>query len=78
LNRPIPLVRNFTENLMAYALGRRLEYYDQPTVRDITNQAEVNDYRLSSFIVGIVKSDAFQMQRAGVSVEVPLNEQKIH
>jgi len=78
LNRPIPLVRNFTENLMAYALGRRLEYYDQPTVRDITNQAEVNDYRLSSFIVGIVKSDAFQMQRAGVSVEVPLNEQEIH
>ena len=78
LNRPIPLVRNFTENLMAYALGRRLEYYDQPTVRDITNQAEVNNYRLSSFIVGIVKSDAFQMQRAGVSVEIPLNEQEIH
>ena len=77
-NRPIPLVRNFTENLMAYALGRRLEYYDQPTVRDITNQAEVNNYRLSSFIVGIVKSDAFQMQRAGVSVEIPLNEQEIH
>ena len=71
-------MRNFTENLMAYALGRRLEYYDQPTVRDITNQAEVNDYRLSSFIIGIVKSDAFQMQRAGVSVEIPLNEQEIH
>ena len=63
---------------MAYALGRRLEYYDQPTVRDITNQAEVDNYRLSSFIVGIVKSDAFQMQRAGVSVEIPLNEQEIH
>ena len=71
-------MRNFTENLMAYALGRRLEYYDQPTVRDITNQAEVNNYRLSSFIVGIVKSDAFQMQRAGMSVEIPLNEQEIH
>ena len=78
LNRPIPLVRNFTENLMAYALGRRLEYYDQPTVRDITDQAEVNDYRISSFVVGIVKSDAFQMQRAGASVEIPLNEQQIH
>ena len=63
---------------MAYALGRRLEYYDQPTVRDITDQAEVNDYRISSFVVGIVKSDAFQMQRAGVSVEIPLNEQEIH
>ena len=63
---------------MAYALGRRLEYYDQPTVRDITDQAEVDDYRVSSFIVGIVKSDAFQMQRAGASVEIPLNEQQIH
>ena len=63
---------------MAYALGRRLEYYDQPTVRDITDQAEVNDYRISSFVVGIVKSDAFQMQRAGASVEIPLNEPQIH
>jgi hypothetical protein len=78
LNRPIPLVRTFTENLMTYALGRRLEYYDQPTVRDITNQAEVNNYRLSSFILGIVKSDAFQMQRAGGSVQISLGEQEIH
>jgi hypothetical protein len=78
LNRPTPLVRTFTENLMAYALGRRLEYYDQATVRHITNQAEVNSYRLSSFILGIVKSDAFQMQRAGGSVQVPLGEQESH
>ncbi len=34
--RPTPLVRNFTENLMAYGLGRRVEYYDQPTIRAIT------------------------------------------
>ena len=31
LKRPMPLVRTFTENLMAYALGRRVEYFDQPT-----------------------------------------------
>jgi hypothetical protein len=78
LNRPIPLVRTFTENLMAYALGRRVEYYDQPTIRDITKLAEMNDYRLSSFILGVIKSDAFQMQRAGASVEMPLSEQEIH
>ena len=29
----------FTENLMAYALGRRVEYYDQPTVRAIVREA---------------------------------------
>jgi len=65
LARPIPLVRTFTQNLMAYALGRRVEYYDQPTVRAIVDRAERNGYRLSSFVVGIVESDAFQMQRAG-------------
>ncbi|MDX1493449.1 MAG: DUF1592 domain-containing protein [Longimicrobiales bacterium] len=67
LSRPIPLVRTFTQNLMAYALGRRVEYYDQPTVRAIVAEAEKNDYRISSFVLGIVESDAFQMQRAGAT-----------
>lgn len=62
--RPIPLVRNLTENLMAYALGRRVEYYDQPTIRKIASEAKANEYRISSFILGVVKSDAFQMKRA--------------
>jgi Protein of unknown function (DUF1592)/Protein of unknown function (DUF1588)/Protein of unknown function (DUF1585)/Protein of unknown function (DUF1587)/Protein of unknown function (DUF1595) len=63
LKRPEPLVRTFTENLMAYALGRRVEYYDQPTIRAITRAAEDNGYRISSFILGVVGSDAFQMKR---------------
>ena len=63
LRRPIPLIRTFTQNLMAYALGRRVEYFDQPTIRQIVREAEDNDYRMSSFFLGIVKSDAFQMQR---------------
>jgi hypothetical protein len=63
LNRPEPLVRNFTENLMAYALGRRVEYYDQPTIRAIASEAQENDYRVSSFILGVVTSDAFQRKR---------------
>jgi hypothetical protein len=66
LARPIPLVRTFTQNLMAYALGRRVEYYDQPTVRSIVRDAEEQDYRMSAFILGVAKSDAFRMQRAGV------------
>lgn len=62
--RPIPLVRTFTENLMAYALGRRVEFYDQPAIRAITRTAEADQYRMASFILGVVKSDAFQMKRA--------------
>ena len=63
LKRPIPLLRNFTSNLMAYALGRRVEYYDQPTVRAIVRDAEKDDYAMSTFILGVVRSDAFRMKR---------------
>ena len=62
MKRPIPLVRTFTENLMAYALGRRVEYFDQPTVRAIVREAETDKYKMASFILGVVKSDAFQMK----------------
>ena len=72
--RPTPLVRNFTENLMAYALGRRVESYDQPTVRAIARSAEVGNYKMSSFIIGVVKSDAFRMKR--VEPEAPTTETK--
>jgi len=65
LRRPIPLIRTFTQNLMTYALGRRVEYFDQPTVRSIVRDAEEQGYVMSAFILGIVMSDAFQMQRAG-------------
>ncbi len=64
MKRPIPLMRAFAENLMAYGLGRRIEDYDQPTIRAIVKQAESQDYRLSSFIMGIVKSSAFLNKRA--------------
>ena len=64
LKRPAPLVRTFAENLMAYALGRRVEYFDQPAIRAIAKAAEANQYKMSSFILGVIKSDAFQMKRS--------------
>ena len=63
LKRPIPLVRNFTEQLLSYAIGRPVEYFDQPTVRAIARAAEANDYKTSSLVMGIVKSDVFQMRQ---------------
>jgi hypothetical protein len=50
MERQESLVRNFTQNLMAYGLGRRVEYYDMPQVRQIVRQAEEQDYAMSSFI----------------------------
>ena len=64
LKRPLPLVREFTANLMAYALGRRVEYFDMPTVRKIVADAAEDDYRMSALIMGIIMSDAFRMKDA--------------
>ncbi len=60
LKRPVPMLRTFTENLMAYALGRRVEHYDQPRIREIVREAEASDYRMSAFILGVARSPAFQ------------------
>ena len=60
LSRPEVFYRIFTENLMAYGLGRRVEYYDMPTVRRIVRGAADNDYRFSSFVLGVVESPAFR------------------
>jgi mono/diheme cytochrome c family protein len=56
--------QTFTEYLMTYALGRRVEYFDMPTVRGIEHDASLKNYKFSSFVLGIVKSAAFQMSRA--------------
>jgi hypothetical protein len=57
-------LETFTENLMTYALGRRVEYFDMPAIRAIARGAAKNDNRMSAFILGIVNSGAFQMTRA--------------
>ena len=57
-------LQSFTENLMTYALGRRVEYYDMPAIRQIVRDAARNDYRMSAFFLSVVKSPAFQMSAA--------------
>ena len=64
LDRREAFVGNVTEKLMAYALGRALEYYDQPAVRQIVREAAAHDYRWSSIILGIVESPPFLLRRA--------------
>ena len=72
LSRTESLVRSFTENLMAYALGRRIEYYDMPAVRRIAREAGAEDYRLTAFIKGVVRSQPFRMARTAAVVEDPM------
>jgi hypothetical protein len=56
-------VRVVTEKLMIYALGRGTEYYDMPLVRSIVHSAEKDKYRFSSLVIGVVKSQPFQMNQ---------------
>jgi hypothetical protein len=64
LSRPEIFLTTFTEKLLTYALGRGVEYYDAPAVREVVRQARTKDFRFSSFILGIVSSTPFQMRRA--------------
>jgi len=60
-------LQTLTENLMTYALGRRVEYYDMPAIRAIVSQAAKTDLHFSSFVLGIINSAAFQRR----AVEAP-------
>ncbi|MDH3734116.1 MAG: DUF1592 domain-containing protein [Gemmatimonadota bacterium] len=66
LSRPEPVIRNFTAALMSYALGRRIEYFDQPTIRQIARDAEAQGNRMSAYILGVVQSPAFRMSQVEV------------
>jgi mono/diheme cytochrome c family protein len=66
LKHPEQFVRTMTEKMLTYALGRGLEYYDMPIVRDIAANAKSQNYRFSSIVLGIVKSTPF-MQKVKAS-----------
>ena len=61
-------VLSFTERLMTYSLGRRVEYYDMPAIRKIMRDAAKDKNRFSAFVLGVVNSGAFQMSRADDAV----------
>jgi hypothetical protein len=58
-------VMTLTEKLLTYAVGRGVEYYDQPAVRKIVRDAAASDYRFSALVTGVVQSAPFQMRRSG-------------
>jgi hypothetical protein len=64
VNHSDAFISTFTQRLLAYGLGRVIDYRDMPFVRGITHAAAQNDNRFSAFVLGIVKSPAFQMRRA--------------
>jgi hypothetical protein len=63
LGRSDAFVTVASEKLLTYAMGRATTAYDMPAVRSIARGAGKNDYRFSSLVLGVVKSDAFQMRK---------------
>ena len=57
-------VATVTEKLLTYALGRGIEYFDRPAIRAMVREAERDDYRWSSLILALVRSQPFQMRRS--------------
>jgi len=64
LRRPDLFARTLTEKLLTFGLGRGVEFYDAPAVRQIVREAKSDNYRFSRLVIGIVKSTPFQMRKS--------------
>ena len=61
--QPDAFAECLTRKLLIYALGRGLEPDDDPAVKQIVKNVAADNYRFSSLILGIVKSEPFQKRR---------------
>ena len=64
LSKPEQFAETVVEKLLMYATGRGLEYYDRAAMRSIAREAAADGYRLSSLVLGVVRSVPFQMRRS--------------
>ncbi len=64
LRHPEQFVRTVAEKLLMYGIGRNVQYFDQPAVRDIVERARASNYSFASLVLGVVKSAPFQMRKA--------------
>lgn len=65
LARPEQFVQTFVEKLLAYSLGRSIEWYDMPAVREVVRRSAADDYRFSAVVMGIVQSAPFTTRDVG-------------
>jgi hypothetical protein len=63
LQRPELFAGALTEKLLIFALGRGVESYDAPAIRQVVRQAQADRYRFSALVLGIVNSTPFQMRK---------------
>ncbi|HWK54280.1 MAG TPA: DUF1592 domain-containing protein [Hyphomicrobiales bacterium] len=66
-------VQTMVERLLTYGLGRGVEYYDMPVVRDITRDAAAQGNHFSALVLGVIQSQPFQMNQRQVSDALAAN-----
>jgi hypothetical protein len=49
---------------LTFALGRGVEHFDAPAIREIVRKSAADDYRFSSLVLGIVESPPFTLRKA--------------
>ncbi len=64
VRQPEQFVSTVTEKLLMYSLGRNVQYFDAPVIREIVRGAARDNYKFSSLVVGVAKSAPFQMRQA--------------
>ncbi len=69
---------SFTERLMTYATGRRIEPFDMPAVRQIVRDAANQNHKMTAFVQGVVASQAFQRSRLAEAAEATTTAQGRH
>ncbi len=69
-------VETVAEKLLAYGLGRKVEYYDMPAIRGIVSRASGRNYRLRDLIKGVASSPAFQRRIRQATTAEPLVAQE--
>jgi hypothetical protein len=70
LSDPTVFVGAFTEKLLTYALGRGLQYYDMPVVRQVLDSTSADGYRFMDVVLGIVESAPFRMRAKSAATQV--------
>ena len=63
LDRRDEFVETLAASLLTYAIGRGLESYDRPAVREIRRRVEAADHRFSALVSAIVDGVPFRLRR---------------
>ena len=55
--------KTLTRRLLTFAVGRPMEFLDEPLVETIANDAATDGHRMSAFVLGVVRSRPFRYLR---------------